>query len=206
MALQITMMQTTDTWHFLREYLLLRLKQEHEKGTRPFCAKHGVGLPTTYIFVRICCVFRRSCNQKSVQPWKTKYLRISWLAVIFWALQRQTAEASLDVKAGLIERAVVAFCNTLINICQMEKGEWIKHMPFLYLQVPDDESILSGTTEHGEQLHHTTRLEWEGRRTKKRRKLPGKNRQRKSSSATKWTGCKYLLKCLQHGISLQWLN
>lgn len=51
----------------------------------------------------------------------------------------------------------------------MEKGEWIKHMPFLYLQVPDDESILSGTTECGEQLHVTTVSEEEGRRTKKKK-------------------------------------
>lgn len=52
----------------------------------------------------------------------------------------------------------------------MEKGEWIKHMPFLYLQMPDDENILSGTTECGEQLHVTTVLEEKGRRTKKEKK------------------------------------
>ena len=79
---------------------------------------------------------------------KRKYLRISRLAVIFWTFQRQTAKAPLDIKAGLIERAVVGFCNTLINICQMEKGEWVKHMPFLYLQVPYDESITLGTREY----------------------------------------------------------
>lgn len=73
----------------------------------------------------------------------------------------------MDVKAGLIEGAVVAFCNTLINICQMEKGEWIKHMPFLYLQVPDDESIILVTTEYRVQLNVITGLEGEGRRTEK---------------------------------------
>lgn len=38
----------------------------------------------------------------------------------------------------------------------MEKGEWIKHMPFLYLQVPDDEIIMLGTTEHGVLLNIIT--------------------------------------------------
>jgi len=64
----------------------------------------------------------------------------------------------------------MAFCNTLINICQTEKDEWIKHVPFLYLQVPDDESIILGTTEHGMQLNLITGLEWESRRTQKKKK------------------------------------
>lgn len=53
MALDIIKMQTTGTWPFLRGYLFLRLKQEHEKGTNPVFAKHSVGLPTKYIFVCI---------------------------------------------------------------------------------------------------------------------------------------------------------
>lgn len=58
----------------------------------------------------------------------------------------------------------------------MEKGEWIKHMPFLYLQVPDDEIIILGTTEHGVLLNIITGLEGEGRRTKKKKYNPN-NRQ-----------------------------
>lgn len=62
----------------------------------------------------------------------------------------------------------MAFCNTLIDICQMETREWIKHMLFLYLRVPDNDSILLNTTEHGLQLNITTELQGQGRRTKKK--------------------------------------
>jgi len=55
MALEIITMQTTR--HFFREYLFLRLKHEREKGTRPVCAKHRLGLPTKYRFATICYVF-----------------------------------------------------------------------------------------------------------------------------------------------------
>lgn len=125
------------------------------------CAKFGVGLNSK---VCICQnLFSQQCEE-NMPPKKTqctlkrKYLRISRLAVIFWTFQRQTAKAPLDIKAGLIERAVVGFCNTLINICQMKKGEWVKHMLFLYLQVPYDENITLGTREYGVQLNIITGL------------------------------------------------
>lgn len=68
----------------------------------------------------------------------------------------------------------------------------------LHLQVSGDESITLGTREHGVQLNIITGLEEEGRRTKKKKlaQITGKNRKRKSSSATKWTRPRYLLKCL----------
>lgn len=69
----------------------------------------------------------------------------------------------------------MAFCNTLINICRMEKSE-SRHVPFLHLQVPDDESIILGTTEHGVLLNFITGLERGGRRTKAKKMNP-KNRQ-----------------------------
>lgn len=40
----------------------------------------------------------------------------------------------------------------------MEKGEWVKHMLFLYLQVPYDENITLGTREYGVQLNIITGL------------------------------------------------
>lgn len=54
----------------------------------------------------------------------------------------------------------------------METREWIKHMLFLYLQVPDNDSILLNTTEHGLQLNITTGLQGQGRRTKKKNTNP----------------------------------
>lgn len=43
-------------------------------------------------------------------------LHISRFAVVFWAFQGETAEATLDVKAWLIVWAGMRFCHTLINI------------------------------------------------------------------------------------------
>lgn len=41
---------------------------------------------------------------------------ISRFTIIFWAFQGEAAEATLDVKAGLVVGAGMRFCNTLINI------------------------------------------------------------------------------------------
>lgn len=130
------------------------------------------------------------------------YLRVSWLAVILGTVQRQAAKATLDVEAGLIEGAVVAFCNTLIDICQMETEEWIKHLLLLSLQDPDNGSVLLDAPEHGVQLNITRVLQGEGRRTKKNTNQPtSKKKKRKSSSATKWTRPKYLLTSSEQDIS-----
>lgn len=135
-------------------------------------AKHGAGLRTYYRFARTCYIFTRwwhdvqqIVSPKSIQPQKRENLRVSRLAIVFWTFQRQTAKAPLDVKAGLVERAVVAFCNTLINICQTEKSERIRHVPFLHLQAPGDESIV-GTTERGVLLNFITGLAGERERRK----------------------------------------
>lgn len=80
----------------------------------------------------------------------------------------------------------------------MEKGEWVKHMLFLYLQVPYDENITLGTREYGVQLNIITELRKVGEQKGRKLTQPThKNKKRKNSSATKWARFKYLLKCLQ---------
>lgn len=58
----------------------------------------------------------------------------------------------------------------------MEKEEWVKYTLFLYLLVPDDESIILCTTEYRVQLSTITGLGSKGRRTKKKKTNPN-NRQ-----------------------------
>lgn len=58
----------------------------------------------------------------------------------------------------------------------MEKEEWVKYILFLYLHLPDDESIILGTTQYGVQLNTIIGLGRKGRRTKKKKTNPN-NRQ-----------------------------
>lgn len=65
----------------------------------------------------------------------------------------------------------------------MEKGEWVKHMLFLYLQVPYDENITLGTREYGVQLNIITELRKVGEQKGRKLTQPThKNKKRKSSS------------------------
>lgn len=50
------------------------------------------------------------------------YIRVRDFAVVWWTVEGKTAVSSLDVVAGLGQRAVVGPCGALVNIYKTVRG------------------------------------------------------------------------------------
>lgn len=50
------------------------------------------------------------------------YVRVGHFAVVRWAVEGKTAISSLDVVAGLSQRAVMGPCGALVNIYKTTRG------------------------------------------------------------------------------------